>query len=165
MTSWDQMSLGTESWASPSLVSASASCENVSAPKDSTTAAAASVSSRLLASNVRTEARDSDPITSGSSSAAAAEVRVWVNWSSATPTSSTSTPVSLVNRSMMASVALTRSGRVSVVHTVMESASAPESSPPHAAGITRARRVAAAAALRRFVVDMWGPLSSYRCLR
>ena len=43
--------------------------------------------------SVRTAASGSAPITSGSSPAAALEVRTWLNWSSATATSLTLMPV------------------------------------------------------------------------
>ena len=69
------------------------------------------------------------PMTSGRSPAAAFEVRIWLNWSSATGASSTSIPVSAVNASTIAWVAATRSGRSSSIQTVIESASPPPPPP------------------------------------
>ena len=65
------------------------------------------------------------PITSGSFPAAAFEVRIWLNWSSATATSLTLTPVFSVKSSTMSWVAATRSGRSSSIQTVMLLASPP----------------------------------------
>ena len=59
------------------------------------------------------------PITSGRSPAAALEVRIWLNWSSATGVSLTLIPLSSVKSSTIAWVAATRSGRSSTIQTVM----------------------------------------------
>jgi hypothetical protein len=111
-------------------VSCSAVWFQVSGPSASITAAVASVLTRSFVASVRTDDSGIEPITSGRSPAAAAAVRVWLNWSSSTPTSSTRTPVCWVNRSMIAWVAATRSGSVSAVQTVIAFASPPSSPPP-----------------------------------
>ena len=86
-------------------------------------------------------------MTSGSSPAAALEVSIWLNWSSATATSSTSTPLSSVKSSTIAWVAATRSGRSSTIQTVMRrrrrrSPSPPSSSEPQAASEAARRAIA-----------------------
>ena len=62
------------------------------------TSATASVSRSSLADSVRIWPSGMPPMTSGRSPAAALEVRIWLNWSSATGVSSTSMPVSVGER-------------------------------------------------------------------
>ncbi len=89
------------------------------------------------------------PITSGRSPAAALEVRIWLNWSSATGVSSTSIPVSAVNASTMACVAATRSGRSSSIQTVIVSASPPPPPSPSSSELQAASEAASAVAVAR----------------
>ncbi len=93
----------TTRWARPGACrrrrsSSSALSLNVSEPSSSRTSATASVSRSSLEDSVRIWPSGMPPMTSGRSPAAALEVRIWLNWSSATGVSSTSMPVSCRER-------------------------------------------------------------------